>query len=105
MSKLGGKRNNIESSGGENNPGSFEEQYMSLTYTSTQNYYPASGREGYQQNFSNKQEVSKFIADMTLGLRDMADQAETTFLAYLLDLAHCEAVTQSKDKQVNGDET
>jgi hypothetical protein len=42
--------------------------------------------------------VAAYIGDMTIGLRELADQSDLTFLAYLLDLVYEEStiITRSK---------
>ena len=43
-----------------------------------------------------QQETAAYIADVTLGLRGIADRAELSFLTYLLDMAVQEAMQQSE---------
>ena len=52
-----------------------------------------------QQNAAttlNQQQAAAYIADVTLGLRGIADRAELPFLTYLLDMAVHEAMQQSE---------
>ena len=44
----------------------------------------------------NQQQTAAYIADVTLGLRGMADKAGLPFLTYLLDMAVHEAMQQSE---------
>jgi hypothetical protein len=44
----------------------------------------------------NQQQTAAYIADVSLGLRGMADKADLTFLTYLLDMAVHEAMQQSE---------
>ena len=44
----------------------------------------------------NQQQTAGYIADVTLGLRTMADKADLPFLTYLLDMAVHEAMQQSE---------
>lgn len=53
------------------------------------------GREAVQATLS-QQQTAAYIADMTLGLRAMADKAALPFLTYLLDMAVHEAMQQSE---------
>jgi hypothetical protein len=43
-----------------------------------------------------QQQTAAYIADVTLGLRGLADRAELPFLTYLLDMAVHEAMQQSE---------
>ena len=43
-----------------------------------------------------QQQTAAYIADVTLGLRGMADQAQLPFLTYLLDMTVQEAMQQSE---------
>ncbi len=43
-----------------------------------------------------QQQTAAYIADVSLGLRGMADRAELPFLTYLLDMAVQEAMQQSE---------
>ncbi len=42
--------------------------------------------------------VAAYIGDMTIGLRELADQSDLTFLAYLLDLVYEETTIIARDK-------
>lgn len=44
----------------------------------------------------NQQQTAAYVADVTLGLRAMADKADLPFLTYLLDMAVHEAMQQSE---------
>jgi len=44
----------------------------------------------------SQQQTAAYIADVTLGLRGMADQAQLPFLTYLLDMTVQEAMQQSE---------
>lgn len=44
----------------------------------------------------NQQQTAAYIADVTLGLRGMADKAALPFLTYLLDMTVHEAMQQSE---------
>ena len=44
----------------------------------------------------NQQQTAAYIADVSLGLRGMADKADLAFLTYLLDMAVHEAMQQSE---------
>lgn len=44
----------------------------------------------------SQQQTAAYIADVTLGLRGMADRAELPFLTYLLDMTVQEAMQQSE---------
>jgi hypothetical protein len=44
----------------------------------------------------SQQQTAAYIADVTLGLRGMADRAELPFLTYLLDMTVHEAMQQSE---------
>lgn len=43
-----------------------------------------------------QQQTAAYIADVSLGLRGMADRAELPFLTYLLDMTVQEAMQQSE---------
>ena len=43
-----------------------------------------------------QQQTAAYIADVTLGLRGMADRSELPFLTYLLDMVVHEAMQQSE---------
>jgi hypothetical protein len=52
-----------------------------------------------QQNVApplSQQQTAAYIADVTLGLRGIADRAELSFLTYLLDMTVHEAMQQSE---------
>jgi hypothetical protein len=44
----------------------------------------------------SQQQTAAYIADVTLGLRGMADRAQLPFLTYLLDMTVQEAMQQSE---------
>ena len=44
----------------------------------------------------SQQQTAAYIADVTLGLRGLADQAQLPFLTYLLDMTVQEAMQQSE---------
>ena len=44
----------------------------------------------------SQQETAAYIADVTLGLRGIAERAELSFLTYLLDMTVQEAMQQSE---------
>ncbi len=44
----------------------------------------------------SQQQAAAYIADVTLGLRGIADRAELPFLTYLLDMTVHEAMQQSE---------
>jgi hypothetical protein len=44
----------------------------------------------------NQQQTASYIADVSLGLRGMADKADLAFLTYLLDMVVHEAMQQSE---------
>lgn len=52
-------------------------------------------REAVTHDLS-QQQTAAYIADMSLGLRAMADKAGLPFLTYLLDMAVQEAMQQSE---------
>ncbi len=49
------------------------------------------GRDG--MNFRNKAEAAAYLCDLTGSLKSIAAQSELKFLAYLLDMAHIEAIS------------
>jgi hypothetical protein len=44
----------------------------------------------------NQQQTAAYIADVSLGLRGMADKADLAFMTYLLDMVVHEAMQQSE---------